>query len=115
MPDASVTLDAPRLLVQHADLVARAVFSTPAGLSGAPENPLPADTTFRVRTPGGNALTYATTSPFVRAANGGVQLSIRATEYGDWHVRVEGTVLVNGQRVRVARETLTYVASSPFA
>lgn len=105
----TVTLSAPRLLTQGADLLATATFA------GGDRVLIPTDLRFLLRTPAGRTLPFGRDHPAVRVAGAGTaHLAFRVTEYGDWYVRVQGSVLVGSQKVQVAAEALVHVASSPF-
>lgn len=112
--DPGVTLTLTPLLMQGADLVARAAFAPAAG--GPPL--VPQDTQFRVLLPSGGERRYKYGDPSgpvrVDLQDGSAQLVFKTTEFGRHHVRVEGSLLAGQQRVRVAAEAACDVMASPF-
>lgn len=110
----TVTLVVPPMVMQGADIVARAVFWMPPPEGGLLAGALvPTDARFTVRTPSGNAVPHLRgKTATVRDLPDGVQLVACTDEWGEHHVRIDGTMLFNNARVTVSDEKIVFVAAS---
>lgn len=112
----AVLLAAPVMLVQGADILATARFLNPLGDGAELSELIPTDATFYVRRPNGIVTPHAkATSDLVKIVGTTLTIAVKADAFGDWYVRIEGTLLAGGaQRVRVVAEKMVTVSSSPM-